>query len=650
MVLKAGSCYTSITKLDLCKTASFISAKVSPNGKLIAQIGADENGISNAIVYPTDKDQQSAKKLTAFTKPDIIQFFWSPNSDKLLILKDENGTGNLKLYGYDIETQKEYAYTQDFERVVTKVVKVASQGNRIAVGLNNRNPKFHDLYILNLDTGNLDLLFQNDEFSKFLLNDDLEIVLKVKIEQDGCWTILTKDDRKFIDLNPQDAFQTELLSYNSENNSVYFLDNRYTNTNALTEKKLSDSFEEQLLGSQSLSDVDEVLFMNSKPRAYASYYTQKKWHPLDEFIRHSISFLEKEVGPNFTVVNQSNDSKFWIVSNSIPDKGSYYWIFNSEKLSLSRLSPIENSDSPKKPFAKMYEMVATSRDGMPLICYYSLPIESDLGGYVKDPIPLVVVPHGGPFKVRDKYEFNAFHQWLASRGYAVLSVNFRLSSGFGKDFVSAGNGEWGRKAHLDIIDAVEQCVSQGIADKSKLAVFGGSYGGYEALAALTFTPEYFTCAVDICGPSNLKTVLKTVPEFWEFTVSPLSDKLAFFTKQAFIASMGGNPEDEAGSAHLNRCSPLNYIHQIKKPLLIIHGKNDHVVSENESRQIYEDMKKHNCDVTYASFSGEGHRFSQLSNKIMYLDQAEKFLSNHLKGKYTPADKNLLDEATGEILN
>lgn len=295
-------------------------------------------------------------------------------------------------------------------------------------------------------------------------------------------------------------------------------------------------------------------------------------------------------------------------------------------------------------------MIVSARDGQKLICYYTLPKEVDKGGYVDRSIPLVVVPHGGPFKVRDKFQFNRNHQWLASCGYAVLSVNFRLSSGFGKAFVNAGNGEWGGKAHLDVIDAVEACIAQGIAERGKLAVFGGSYGGYESLACLTSTPDCFTCCVAISAPSNLKTVLDNVPKFWEFTSSPLSDKLVFFTKQAFITSMGGNPDDPKGFQYLQKCSPLNYLDGIKAPLLLVHGKNDHVVAEKESEQIYNSMKASNKKVTYILFPDEGHRFAKFANEMMYLDHAERFLSQHLGGGYRPVDPSILAGSSAQISN
>jgi dipeptidyl aminopeptidase/acylaminoacyl peptidase len=464
----------------------------------------------------------------------------------------------------------------------------------------------------------------------------------MRINDDGSWTVFTVDDAVFMQLSAAEAFQTEFLSYNEEKGAVYLLDNRFSDTNQLVMKPLSATSHEKILGAQAHSDIDEVLFIGGEPRAYASYYTQKEWNSIDPSIENDVPFLEQHVGSNFEVVSQSKDGNVWVVSNSIPNQGSQFWIYERKGKNLSLLH------SSQERLSKMYSMIVEARDGQKLVCYYTLPKEHDKGGYVNAPLPLVVVPHGGPFKVRDRFEFNPYHQWLASCGYAVLSVNFRLSSGFGKAFVNAGNGQWGGKAHLDVIDAVDACVAKGIADRTKLAVFGGSYGGYESLASLTFSPEYFTCCVAVCGPSNLKTVLDNVPKFWEFTSKPLSDKMMFFTKQAFITSMGGNPDEAEGIRYLEKCSPLNHLDGIQVPLLLVHGKNDHVVVERESQQIYDSMKKSQKDVTYILFPDEGHRFAKFSNKMMYLSHAELFLSQHLGGKYEHIDKEIVADSSAII--
>lgn len=637
-----------VTKEKLCLTPDFISAKISPDGNLIAKVGADASGIANVTIFSTDGDLTNFQKISFFKTPDIIQFFWSADSQHVLVLKDENGTGQLNLHGFHVDSIKHTSYTAQFPRVNAKIIKMSRLKNQAVIGLNDRNPHFHDLYILNFDSGEFTLLFHNDTYAKFLVSDDLEVILKMRIHEDGAWTIFLKNDDVFLNLTSEEAFQTEFIEYNPEDGVVYFLDCRHSNTNQLTQKSVERPFTEIVLGGQILSDVDEVIFTDGRPTAYASYYAKKNWHVLNSVIQQDIQFLVENIGSNFELISQENKGDTWIVCDRIPDRGVYFWVYRREPRTLTQISPAMPFEV--EDYSKMYEMVTTARDGEALVCYYTLPTEYDRGGTVDAPIPLVVVPHGGPFKVRDKFEFSLYHQWLASCGYAVLSVNFRLSAGFGKEFVNAGNGEWGGKAHLDVIDAVEACIAKGLTEKGKLAILGISYGGYESLASLTFTPEFFTCCISICGPSNLKTVLGSVPEFWEFTSKPLSDKLMFFTKQAFITSMGGNPGDEAGAQYLEKCSPLNYLDSIQVPLLLVHGKNDHVVTENESRQIYESMKSNNKNVTYILFPNEGHRFGNFANKVMYLNQAELFLSHHLHGKYRPSDENVIAESTGHIFN
>jgi len=635
-----------VLKEELFANPLLISAKISPDGNTIAYVGADEKGLSNVFIS-SKNNTASREQISFFDTPEIIQFFWSWDNKRILLLKDHNGTGQFHLHGIHILSKEQVIYTEKFSNVNAKIIQISTEKNSVIIGLNNRNPHFHDLYRLDLDSGEHTLLFENNFYAKFLVSNNLDLILKMHINEDGSWTVFTSQDDVFIQLTASEAFQTEFLSYHEKTESVYLLDNRSTDTNQLILKSLHTPSDEKVLGAQSNSDVDDVLFIDGEPKAYASYYEQKKWHTIDASIQKNLTFLENSLGSNFEVVNSNKNGDLWIVSNNIPDKGHRFWIYDTATQNLCTIDPPQSENNS---LSKMYPMTITARDGKALICYYTLPKAVDKGGYVDQPIPLIVVPHGGPFKVRDKFQFNPYHQWLASRGYAVLSVNFRLSSGFGKAFVNAGNGQWGGKAHFDIIDAVDACIARGITERGKLAVFGGSYGGYESLASLTFTPEYFTCCVAVCGPSNLKTVLDNVPKFWEFTSSPLSDKTMFFTKQAFITSMGGNPDEPKGIQYLQKCSPVNHLENIKAPLLLVHGKNDHIVAEKESEQIYHSMKASNKKVTYLLFPDEGHRFAKFANKMLFLDHAERFLSQHLGGDYRPVSSSILAESSAQVLN
>ena len=285
----------------------------------------------------------------------------------MLLLKDEDGTGQLNFYGVDIESKELISYTKPFAEINAKVIKLSPFENKAVIGLNHRNPHFHDLYLLDLDSGKFTLLFQNDHYAKFLVSDELDIVLKMKINENGSWTVFLKNDDKFLSLSSEEAFQTEFLAYNSLEKVVYFLDNRFSNTNQLIQKSIEAPYKEKVLGGQTLSDVDEVMFVKDKPVAYASYYTQKKWHVLDLAIQQDINLLIEKVGNNFEFVSQDYHGNTWIIRNSIPDKGIYFWRYKRDSHTLTQISPL-NAHS-FEDYSKMYEMIANARDGEKLVCY-----------------------------------------------------------------------------------------------------------------------------------------------------------------------------------------------------------------------------------------------------------------------------------------
>jgi len=602
----------AMMKEQLFRTPKILAAKISPKGERLAYVGADENGVPNLFITK-DLTFNDPKQVTFFDTPDLIQFFWPGDGSKLVLLKEDDGNSQHHLYGVDLDTLEIRHYTKLFEGVA-KILHVSEEENRVAVGLNFRNNRFHDVYALDLDTHQFDLLYENEVYAKFFLDDSLSIKLKLEVLDDGSWRAIDEDDQTLVDVSVEESFHTEFLQINDK---LYFLDCRDTNTQALMALTLED-LSEEVLGHQEESDIDEVFFIGGKPVAYASYYIHKKWHAIDPLFVEDLEKLDEDLGSSYQILSRDKLGAIWLLRTSIPDQGTRYWIYEREEKTLHALS------EELEPFAKMYPLVTQSRDGLELISYYTLPKEVDQEGSLDEPIPLVVFPHGGPYKVRDRYEFNPHHQWFASQGYAVLSVNFRLSSGFGKEFVNAGSKRWGKEPHLDIIDVVNDCIDKGITEKGKIAVVGGSYGGYEALASLAFTPDFFNCAVAICGPSHLQTILDGLPNFWEWTPWPLADRMMFFTRISFIHSIGAKDLDVVKSG-----SPLNYVDQIRKPLLLIHGENDHIVKASESRQIYEKLNLRGKDVSLLSFPDEGHRIAKFANKMKYMEAIEEFLEKHL---------------------
>jgi len=271
----------------------------------------------------------------------------------------------------------------------------------------------------------------------------------------------------------------------------------------------------------------------------------------------------------------------------------------------------------------MWPQELRSRDGKTLVSYLTLPAhaDADSDGRADRPVPLVLLVHGGPW-ARDAYGYSSYDQWLANRGYAVLSVNFRGSTGFGKDFTNAGDGEWAAKMHDDLIDAVEWAVAEGVTTQDKVAIMGGSYGGYATLVGLTFTPDTFACGVDIVGPANLNTLLSTVPPYW-----------ASFYQQ--LVRRMGDPQTEEGKAWLTERSPLTRVDAIRKPLLIGQGANDPRVKQDESDQIVNAMTAKDIPVTYVLFPDEGHGFARPENNKAFNAVTEGFLAECLGGRAQP---------------
>jgi dipeptidyl aminopeptidase/acylaminoacyl peptidase len=347
---------------------------------------------------------------------------------------------------------------------------------------------------------------------------------------------------------------------------------------------------------------------------------------LDNAIQPDLEYLKTVVDGDLDVTSRSLDDKIWTVAYTVSDGPVRFYLYDRVKKRATFLF----SNRPKLDglkLAKMHPVLISSRDEKTLVSYLSLPPAADPGGTGRpsQPLPMVLAVHGGPWG-RDGWGLNGIHQWLTSRGYAVLSVNFRGSTGFGKDFVNAGDREWAGKMHEDLLDAVEWAVKRGVADRKRVAILGASYGGYATLVGLTFTPEVFACGVDIVGPSNLKTLLSSIPPYW----APLVET---------FARRVGDPRTDEGRKLLIERSPLTRVGAIQRPLLIGQGANDPRVKQAESDQIVNAMKAKRLPVTYVLFPDEGHGFARPQNRLAFYAVAESFLAQHLGGVYQPIGRD-----------
>ncbi len=592
--------------------------QLSPDGKWLGFI-APRDGVLNVWVAPVDRPAE-ARPLTAEKVRPIRSYFWAPDSKQILFVNDKGGDENFLLYGVDLASGAQKALTP-FEKTTVQVVGMSdSIKDRILIGVNNRDPRWHDIQELNLSTGKLTPVFQNDGYAGFLSDDQLRLRIAVKPRPDSGVDYYRVVDNKveatpFTRVDYEDASSTSPLGFTADGKTLYWGDARGRDMRALLAQDMATG-KFTTIGANDRADVGGGL---TNPRtgvveAYSVNFHRNEYVPVGDAVKGDLSFLKSQNKGEFYIGSRTDADDKWLVTFDPVTAPSSTWLYDRRAKKLTELYT-PRSELVGAPLVAMEAVDIPTRDGMSMVSYLTRPKGATAA------TPMVLLVHGGPW-ARDTYGFNGYHQWLANRGYAVLSVNFRSSTGFGKKFVQAGDQQWGRKMHDDLIDAVDWAVKRGVTSKDKVAIMGGSYGGYATLAGLTMTPDAFACGVDIVGPSNLFTLLKTIPPYWEAG------------KQQMYRRMG-DPGTPAGQALLKERSPLTYADQIRKPLLIGQGANDPRVNVAESDQIVAAMKARNIPVTYVVFPDEGHGFARPANNIAFNAVAENFLAKCLGGRAEP---------------
>ncbi len=614
--------------------------KISPDGRYVSWLAPHE-GVMNVFIAPAD-NPDAARRMTGSTDRPIPTFFWDPRSDGILYIQDKGGDENYLLYRVDLETGAETTLTP-FENTRAQIVGTSNTiKDRMLVGLNNRDARMHDVYMLHLETSELDLVLQNDGgYVGFLADDTLTLRMAMRQNAAG-GTDMFPITNNVVAAQPsdtttmEDALTTSVAGYTTDGKTLYWVDSRGRNTAALIAENV-ETGEKRILAENDRADIGGAMAdpKTGEVEAYSVNYLRNEWTALDPEVGASLAWLDERLEGDFGVQSRTEADDKWLVWNdplTAPQK-VYVYDRTAQTLEEFYTARPELEGAPLQP---MHPREIPARDGLTLPSYLTLPPGSDEDGDgIPDrPVPLVMVVHGGPWS-RDSYGFNLTHQWLANRGYGVLAVNFRGSTGFGKDFINAANLEWGAKMHDDLIDAKNWAVGQGITADDKVAIMGGSYGGYAALAGLTFTPEQFACGVSIVGPSNLETLLETIPPYWEPLVKQFHTRM-------------GDPTTPEGLALLKKRSPLHRASEIERPLLIGQGANDPRVKQSESDQIVAAMEQANIPVTYVLFPDEGHGFAKPTNNIAFNAVAENFLATCLGGRAEPVG-GTIEASTAQIV-
>ena len=592
--------------------------QISPDGTRLAWI-APHGGVLNVWVAPVGADGvdwSAARVVTDDTDRGIRSYVWAHDGRHVLYLQDTGGDENWRLHDVNLSTMQRRDLTP-FEGVRTELIAVEKKfPTEILVGLNRDNPELHDVYRLNLIDGELVKEEQNPGFIDWVADSQLVVRAGLAPQPDGGIVLMVRDGhgedwRPLLTAPAEDALTSGPIAFSEDGRSMLALSSVGADTGGLVRIDVATG-DSHVLARDPETDVAGVRLDpdTREPQIVMFEKDRVEYRVLDHTLDADLAAI-RALNPGDPVFVDADDSdETWLVAfNNDTSPGSYYsydrqtrrgsFLFESRpELARYELAPME-------PFT------FSTQDGLTIHGYATFP-----PGAPRTGLPMVLDVHGGPW-ARDSWAFDPEAQWLANRGYLCVQVNFRGSTGYGKAFVNAGNREWGGKMQDDLTDAVGYVIGQGWADPARVAIFGGSYGGYAALAGAAFTPDLFCCAVDIVGPSNLKTLIETIPPYWAPMIAQFHTRV-------------GDPDKDA--AFLWSRSPLSRAHDIRVPLLIAQGANDPRVKQAESEQIVTALTEAGIEHEYMLFPDEGHGFAKPENRLRFYAAAERFLARYLGGR------------------
>jgi len=609
--VSAGGDLPLIPRQVLFGNPSKANPQVSPDGKQLTYLAPDTKNVLQVWVETIGK--KDARQVTHDPKRGIRNYQWAYAPDTLLYLQDNDGDENFHVHAVSLQRRRDRDLTA-FQGVRAQIVAVDRHfPGEILVGLNLEDPRTFDVYRINLETGAIVLDTKNPgDVVEWVADPHFRIRAASAFLPDGGSEVRCRADdqapwKMVVRYGAEDA-ESGVLGFTEDGQSLWLLTSAGHDTRSLVRRSLENGAEETIAGRPGV-DLEEVLMnpLTHRPIAVAFDRLRREWQVVDSQFQDDFRAIEDPQLGDVAFGNWDRDLTKAILIYSGDTHPRDYYLYDRARKKKTHLFA-SRPELAKYPLATMKPVVIKSRDGLDLVSYLTLP-----AGQEQKNLPLVLDVHGGPW-ARDSWDFNPEAQWLANRGCAVLQVNYRGSQGFGKKFLHAGDREWAAKMHDDLVDAVQWAAHEGYADPKRVAIYGGSYGGYAALVGATFTPDLFTCAVDIVGPSNLVTLLHSIPPYW----APMKKQFALR-----VGDVDKEPE------FLQSRSPLFRADQIKIPLLIAQGANDPRVKQAESEQIVAAIKRTGKPVEYMLFPDEGHGFARPENRLKFYAAAEAFLAKYL---------------------
>ena len=605
------------------------AAQLSPDGRYITFMKPWKD-TRNIWVKGVDEPFSAARLLTTETKRPIGGYFWTYDSRYVLFVKDNDGDENFNVYAVDPTAKPAPGAEAPPSRDLTglKGIRVAlyelpkKSPDTVYIGLNDRDKAWHDLYKLSISTGEKTLLRKNtDRITGWIFDLDGNLRLATRSADNGDTEILRVDADKFTKIYSCNVFEAcQPIRFQKGNKLVYMQTNKGEGNDLIslvlldpatgdTRMVESDPLKKVDFGGAVFSEVSDELIATvyADDQYMRRYFKDKKWEADHNFIARKFPGMELGLG------SRTLDENVLLFTTFSDTEPGVTYLYDRRTHKIAKQYVIREK-LPRTALSAMKVVHYPSSDGLMIPAYLTIP----KGSSGKN-LPLLVTPHGGPWG-RDMWGYNTWAQYWSNRGYAVLQPNFRASTGYGKKFLDAGNLEWGRMMQDDITWGVKYLVGQGIADPKHVGIMGGSYGGYATLAGVTFTPDLYAAAVDYVGPSNLATLLESIPPYWE------AGRKTFYKRM-------GDPTTEEGKKLLHDRSPLFFADRIKTPLLVVQGANDPRVNKREANQIVIALRDRGFPVEYIVAPDEGHGFARPQNNLAMYMAAEKFLANHLGGRY-----------------